>query len=86
MNKEKVLSVLREKLNLDDEKINKISNIVEDTFLVGKNNKEKMLSRFQEELHIDNEFANKIYDTVMSVIGGGIKDKLLHPFKDLDKE
>ena len=86
MNKKGFILKLREKLNYDEEKCIKINEILEDTFLIGKKSKEKMIERFIEEINVDEEEANNIYETAMNIIGSGIKDKIKHPFKDLDKK
>lgn len=86
MNKKGFILKLKEKLNYDEEKCIKINEILEDTFLIGKKSKEKMIGRFIEEINVDEEEANNIYETTMNIIGSGIKDKIKHPFKDLDKK
>lgn len=85
MNKKDVILKLKEKLNFDEDTCNKINDVVEEHFIIGKNNKEKMLNGFMEKLNISKEEADKIYNAVMDVFAGGLKDKILHPFKDLDK-
>ena len=85
MNKKDFIEILKNKLNYDEEKCVKINSIVEDTFLIGKKNKDKMIERFINEIDISNEEANKIYEIVMNILTNNIKDKLKHPFKDLDK-
>lgn len=86
MNKKDVLKEIQEKLNLDEEKSNKINSIFEETFIVGKKNKESIISRLKEEINVTEEEANHIYEKVMDIIGRGVLDKIKHPFKDLDKE
>ena len=85
MNKKEFINELKNKLNYTEEKCNKINDIIEDTFIIGKKNKDKMLNKFISELNITKKDANKIYETVIDIISDGIKDKLKHPFKDLDK-
>ena len=86
MNKKGFILKLKEKLNYDEEKCIKINEILEDTFLIGKKSKEKMIERFIEEINVDEEEANNIYETTMNIIGNEIKNKIKHPFKDLDKK
>ena len=85
MNKKDVILKLKEKLNLDIDTCNKINDIVEKNFIIGRNNKEKMLNGFINELNIGKDEADKIYNTVMDVLMHGLKEKVMHPFKDLDK-
>lgn len=86
MNKSDVIEKLKQELNYSEDQCVLINNIVEDTFLIGKKNKEKMIERFINELNIDELEANNIYEVFMSIIGNGIKDKLKHPFRNLDKK
>ena len=85
MNKKDVILKLKEKLNLDIDTCNKINDIVEKNFIIGRNNKEKMLNGFINELNIGKDEADKIYNTVMDVLMHGFKEKVMHPFKNLDK-
>ncbi|MBR3523445.1 MAG: hypothetical protein IKN87_02020 [Bacilli bacterium] len=81
MNKSKFIAELQKKLNIDEQKAIVINSVLEDHFLIGKNNKEKIIQDFMTKLNIDNNEANNIYNIVMSIIGGSIKDRLKHPFK-----
>lgn len=81
MEENKVIDGLKEKLKYNDEKCLKINNIVENTFIFGKENKDKMISKFMEKLKVDEKEANVIYKTVMDIIGDAIINKVKHPFK-----
>lgn len=85
MDKEKFINELAKKLNCDIEYARKVSDLLEDNFIIGKKNKEKTINHLIEELNINEEEADNIYNVSSSIIVGGIKDKLKHPFKDLDK-
>ena len=85
MNKIEFIEKLEKKLNYDKNTCEKINNIIENTFLVGKKNKEKMINSFIEELNIKYSEAEKIYETVMEIISNNLKEKIKHPFKNLDK-
>jgi len=85
MNKKEVLEKIKTALNCDDETVNKINEVIESTFLIGKNNKDSMIKKLMEKLNISSSDADKIYNKVMEIIGNGIKDKLKNPFKNLDK-
>lgn len=80
MNKEDFIKKLSELTNLSEEKCTTINNILEDTFLIGKNNKEKMIKKLEEKLEITKEEAESIYEKAMSVLATSLKDKLKHPF------
>ncbi len=85
MNKQEVIEKLQKELKYDDEKCIIINKIIEETFLIGRKNKQKMIDRFIEEVNVNDDEANKIYETFMNIISKGLKEKLKHPFKDLDK-
>ncbi len=50
----------------------KINEILNNTFLIGKNNKQKMMDQFCEALKIDKEQADELYNQCMGVIVKGI--------------
>lgn len=80
MNKKEVIKKLGEVTNLSEEKCVIINDILEEHFIVGKNNKEKIISDISEKLETTREESENIYELAMSIIGSGIKDKLKHPF------
>lgn len=84
MNKKEFINELSKQIGYDKEKCEKINNILENTFLIGKKNKEKIITEFTKELKIDENEANKIYESVMQVISKEIKNKIKHPFKSQD--
>ncbi|MBR2833103.1 MAG: hypothetical protein IKF01_04315 [Bacilli bacterium] len=84
MNKKKVLERLKNGLNYSEDRCKIIIEILEDTFIIGKKNKAKMIDRFMSELDVSEDEANRIYESVIEIIGSGIKERLAHPFKDLD--
>lgn len=85
MNKEKFIRELENVTGLDNNKCTIINSILEDHFIIGKNNKEKIINDIMNQLQITNEKAQNLYESVMSIIGTGIKDKLKHPFKSRDR-
>ena len=80
MNKKEVIKKLGEVTNLSEEKCIIINDILEEHFIIGKNNKEKIISDISEKLETTKEESENIYELAMSIIGSGIKDKLKHPF------
>ena len=80
MNKEEFVKELKNITGLDDGKCTIINNILESHFIIGKKNKEKMISDIIEQLEVTSEEAEKIYESAMTILSGGIKDKLKHPF------
>lgn len=84
MNKKEFIKKLEELTNLDNNECIIINNILEDNFIIGKNNKEKIINNIMTKLSKTYEESEKIYELAMSIIGTGIKDKLKHPFKNQD--
>lgn len=80
MNKTDFIKTLAERTGFDEAKCTKINSIIEDTFIVGKKHQQELIDKFQSELELSQEEAVSLYDTVMDIIGTGIKDKLKHPF------
>lgn len=80
MNKKEVIKKLGEVTNLSEEKCIIINDILEEHFIIGKNNKEKIISDISEKLETTREESENIYELAMSIIGSGIKDKLKHSF------
>lgn len=86
MNKQKYIEKLSKELNCDFEYASKISDILENNFLFGKKSKEKIINNFINELNVNIDEANNIYNISSSIIAKEVKNKLKHPFKNLDKE
>lgn len=84
MNKTGFIKELSEKLGYDEEKSTLINSVIEDHFIVGKNNKEKILTDLMEKVGVSQEDADKIYNTAMEIFAKSVKDKILHPFKKND--
>ena len=84
MNKSEFIKELSKQTGYDEEKCIVINSIVEDTFIIGKKNKDKMIEKFEDQTSLDENEANKLYETVISIIGSELKNKLKHPFKSQD--
>lgn len=84
MNKERFIKELENVTGLDNNKCTIINSILENHFIIGKNNKEKIVNDIMLQLQMTNEKAQNLYESAMSIIGTGIKDKLKHPFKSQD--
>ena len=78
MNKSEFIKELSKQTGYDEEKCIVI------TFIIGKKNKDKMIEKFEEQISLDENEANKLYETVISIIGSELKNKLKHPFKSQD--
>ena len=84
MNKTGFKKELSEKLGCDEAKSTLINSVIEDHFILGKNNKEKLIVDLVEKVGVSQEEADKIYNVAMEIIAKGIKNKILHPFKKND--
>lgn len=84
MNKQKFIKELANITGIDEDKCIIINSILESHFIFGKKNKEKVISDIIEQISVTNEEAEKIYESAMSILVNGIKDKLRHPFKSQD--
>lgn len=84
MNKEEFIKKLEELTGLDNNECIIINSILEDQFIIGKNNKEKIIENMMTQLSKTREESEKLYETAMSIIKTGIKDKIKHPFKNQD--
>lgn len=80
MNKESFIKELECVTGLDNEKCIIINNILESNFIIGKKSKEKIISDIVSELELTEEEAEKIYEASMSILGSGLKEKIMHPF------
>ncbi len=84
MNKKEFIKKLEELTGLDSNECIIINSILEDNFIIGKNNKEKIIENVMIQLSKTREESERLYETAMSIIGTGIKNKLKHPFKSQD--
>ncbi len=82
MNKKEIASLLKEKINYNDDDCLTIINILEDNFLFLKKNKDKVIKDFIEILNIDELEAARIFDISSNLVRSIIKDKIKHPFRN----
>lgn len=85
MNKKRFIEELEYVTGLDHGKCTMINDILESHFIIGKKNKEKIVSDIMEQLGMPSDEAEKIYQSAMSVLGSGMKDRLKHPFSSQDE-
>lgn len=86
MNKHEFIEALTKKADIEEKDAIIINYILEKYILIGKKSKEHIITDIIEELKVDEARANEIYNTSMDILKDEIKDRLKHPFKDLDKE
>lgn len=58
-----------------------INSILEDHFIIGKNNQAKIEADFVKKLNFTPEKADEIYNASMELIAKHIKNRVCHPFK-----
>ena len=63
---------LKELTNRSDEEIAIIDEILNNHFVVGKNNKEKIIADLKEKLKISDDEANNLYNQCSEIIVKGI--------------
>lgn len=66
---------LKEVTNLSDEKVTIIDEILNNHFIIGKNNKEKIVADFKEKLNLTDEEADNLYNQCSEIIVKGIFKK-----------
>ena len=63
---------LKQLTNRTDEEINIIDEILNNHFVVGKNNKEKIITDLKEKLNLTDEDADNLYNQCCEIIVKGI--------------
>lgn len=86
MNKEEVMNKFMEMTGKSKEEADIIAEILERNSIIGKVNKEKIITEMVEKLNVSSEEADELYNKISSIIMGGIKDSILHPFKSKKDE
>lgn len=85
MNKEYFINEMKKKLDYNDQEIEIINKILEETFIIGRNNKEKIINKLIERLNVNEKEANHIYETTSSIIASSLAERLKHPFKSIEE-
>lgn len=80
MNKTKFIEELINQTGYEKEKCEKINDILENTFFVGKKNKELIIEKLINEINITETEADKIYNIIFDIITKSLKEKIKHPF------
>lgn len=86
VNKEEFIEELVKQTGYKKEKCIIINNSLEDNFLFGKKNKVKTINVLINNLNCDEKEANHIYDITLSIIKKEIKNRIKHPFRNLNKK
>ena len=85
MNKQGFIQELIKETGYPKDKCIIISDSLEDNFLFGRSNKAKTTNALMNNLDCSEEEANRIYEITMTIIKDAIKNRLKHPFKNMDK-
>ena len=85
MNKEEFINLLSDKTGYSNDKCIIINSVLEDNFLIGRKNKNKIVNQLRDRLGLDDVKANEIYEISMDLLNRALKNRLKHPFKNLDK-
>lgn len=80
MNKKKFIKTLQEKTNYSEEQCITINQVLENTFIIGKNNKQQIIDDLMQNSFTEDD-AENIYDISKNIIISEIKNKIKHPFK-----
>ncbi len=86
MNKHKFIEELSKITNIDVNTCTVINSIFEDNFFISKSSKDKIIKELTTKLEIDTTKAEEIYNTARDIMNKAVKNSILHPFRDLDKE
>lgn len=75
MNKEEYIKVLIEKTNRSEEECTVLNQIIENHFIVGKNNKEKIINDIIQKLQVEYKEADELYNICIESVLKGIFKK-----------
>lgn len=67
-----ITNELKQKTNRSDKECQLINEILNNHFIVGRNNKEKIINDFKDQLKIDSIEADKLYNICAEIIIKGI--------------
>ena len=85
MNKTEFIKELSKITNLSEDKCKIVNDILENTFIIGKDNKDKILNKIKEKLNLTEEQVNDIYNKAMSIITKELKNKIANTFKKIEE-
>ena len=80
MNKTEFIQELANRTGFDIQKCTQINNVVEEVFIIGKNNKDKLIDALKSKLNLSDEDANHIYEVVAEILSSGVLDKIKNFF------
>lgn len=63
---------IKELTNRSDEEVNIIDEVLNNHFIIGRNNKDKIVRDFKEKLNLTDEEADNLYNQCSEVIVKGI--------------
>lgn len=84
MNKTGFIKELSKQTGYNEEKCTLINSIIENYFILGRNNKGKIIKELQAKASLSEDDSENIYDITMKIITEEVKNKIKHPFKSQD--
>ena len=78
---EDFINGLSHKSDIKLEQAEQVNGILEETFLVGKENKDKIVAEIVNKLCVDEEKAGSLCNDSMDVLKDSLVEKIKKPFK-----
>ena len=79
MNKEKFIEELMSITSYNKNECEIINDVLENHFIIGKNNKCKILKELMIKLSLEEKEAENIYETSIDILLKGIKNRIKNP-------
>lgn len=86
MNKTMFIEEISKRCDISTYDATLVNSILEDNFFLSKSSKDNIVNSIIDALNIDIDKATSIYDTCVSIAKEAVKNKIKHPFRNLDKE
>ncbi len=86
MDKDKIITAIKEKVDLPDDVVAKAGDLLDGKSFVGPKNKDDIIKTLVEKLKIDEGIANKIYEAVAGALVSGIVDNVANKLKGMINE
>ena len=83
MNKSRFIKILQEETNYNEDRCILINNVLENHFIIDKENKKEIINDLILKSFTEDE-AENIYDISINIMMSEIKNKIKHPFKSKD--
>lgn len=84
MNRGEFINELENRIRLSREKCSLVCDVFERYVFWKEKNREKIIDDLMTEIDISKDEASDIYEKVLGIIGDGVKNSILHPFRSKD--